>query len=211
MAAEPLQKLISPFVDDELSAADRALVQAELDRDPRAALRVADLQALRGAMHGALEARADEVDFTGFEARVMAGIAAEAAKSQPSAMTRLRLWWAETMAYQGRVVWAAFSGAAVAAGVMFVVMRPTPGALGNGLPEGVTLSPQAISLPQGLVVHSIQTRDSRVQPVVLRNDDGSSVVLLIDAADDEPGGAAVLPAEQQGKPLMGEQPKGGEL
>jgi len=194
---DSVTKLLSPYVDDELSSGDRAAVQGHAQGCTDCQKRLVDLKATQAAMTAYLQQKAEGVDFSGFTARVMGQI-----KKEPlPAAQRLRLWWAELMAYHSAALYSAF-GAAATAAVAVALVLGSPRELVNN----------------ELVVHSLSVQDPQYEPVVMHTDDGETVIMLVEhQITDEEKAEAAHPSESStddGKVSPGEvgqQPHGGNL
>ena len=97
---DSVNRLLSPYVDDALAGADRAVVEGHLRDCKDCQGRRADLQATRATLGAYFSAQADRVDFSGFSQRVMAQI-----RKEPLPFgQRVRLWWTELMAYHSAAI-----------------------------------------------------------------------------------------------------------
>lgn len=202
-ACDSVNHLLSPYLDNELSGPDRAVVESHLQGCASCPKRLADLQATQSALEAYLQQRADEVDFSGFAGKVLAQI-----KKEPLPLgQRLRVRWTELMAYHAGAIYSAFGAGAVATLVVGLVLtRPAP-------------------RDNTFIVHSLQVSDPRYEPVVMHTDDGETVIMLVehsadsdssDAKSDAPEGAATKAPAADGptgaeKPKVGDVPHGGEL
>lgn len=189
-ACDSVKRLLSPYADDQLSGSDRAAVEKHLKDCPSCQARLADLKATSAVLGAYLQANADQADFSGFTNRVMQQIR----KEPLPLMQRLRLKWAELMAYNSRAIYAGL-GAAVAAGVAVVLVQS-----GSRSP-----------MPDNqLVVHQLTVSDPRYAPVVMHTDDGESVIMLVDQQDD--GGTKAPPQNPAAMPgQVTPPPHGGNL
>jgi anti-sigma factor RsiW len=182
-ACDSVVRLLSPYLDDELSAPDRAAVEAHLRECAKCPERLADLKATQAAMSAYFTAQAEAADFSGFSAKVMHQI-----RKEPMGLgQRTRLWWAETMAYHSTAIYSGMGAAmAAAAAVVLLVGRP-------------------VAPDNSLVVHGMSVSDPAYEPVVMHTDDGESVIMLVEhqAESDEPGSPSAAPQQ--------EPPHGGSL
>jgi hypothetical protein len=106
--------LLSPFVDGELSPAERTTLEGHLATCPDCTGRVADLRAEAALVRVGLELAADEVDFSDFAQKVMARVS----PYKPPLLERLRVSLSERFTYQR----GAMVGSLVAAGVALGVV-----------------------------------------------------------------------------------------
>jgi anti-sigma factor RsiW len=157
-------ELLSGYLDDELGPKDRARVEAALAEDPSVAARLADLAAVSGAVRGALEQAADEVDFTGFADRVLERLP----PFRPPWRERLRVAVSEWFTYRRP----ALVAGAVAAMLLVVVGVGTPVMLGGG----EAAEPLAFDGPLATVV-SVETPEGR-QPMLLTTASGTTLIYV---------------------------------
>jgi anti-sigma factor RsiW len=167
-ACDSVTRLLSPYFDDALEGADRALVDGHLAGCKDCAARLLDLTAGRGVLQAYFEKQAEGVDFAAFTRNVMAQI-----KKEPLPFgQRAKLWWAELMAYHSQAIYSGFGAAATAAlvaGVWFGAGRG-PVAPVNGVGE--------------VAVNSLQVTDARYEPVVMHTDEGDAVIVMVDHDGD---------------------------
>lgn len=175
---DSVTRLLSPYVDDELSGSDRAAVAAHLSGCKDCQARLADLEATHAAMSAYFTAKADAADFSGFTARVMGQI-----QSEPLSFgQRARLWWAETMAYHSTAIYSSFGAATAAACAVLLFVGVPVGNRGDG--------PQP---PGETVIHSLEVQDPGYEPVVMHTEDGETITMLVeheDGPDDLPAAEA---------------------
>ena len=183
-ACDSVVRLLSPFLDDELSAPDRAAVEAHLRECAKCPERLADLKATQAAMSAYFTAQAEAADFSGFSAKVMQQIR----KEPMGAGQRLRLWWAETMAYHSTAIYSGM-GAAMAAAAAVVLVVGRPAAPNNEL-----------------VVHGLSVTNPAYEPVVMHTDDGESVIMLVAHQPESDYQESGKPAAPENEP-----PHGGSL
>lgn len=155
---------LSAFIDGELNPAERQQVEQHVAHCKDCAGRVADLRAESGLIRIGLEMAADEVDWNGFAAKVMAQVTPE----KPPLLERLKLSLSEMFTYQRGAL---ISGFAVAAAVLLVagtlVFRPPAPTAGYAQAE--------------MAVQTVVTdKSAHVQPVVLDADQGSAIIWLVD-------------------------------
>jgi anti-sigma factor RsiW len=158
-------ELLSGYLDDELGPKDRARVEAALAEDPSVAARLADLAAVSGAVRGALEQAAEEVDFTGFADRVVERLP----PFRPPWRERLRVAVSEWFAYRRPAVVAG----AVAAMLLVVVGVGTPVMLGGG---EATEPLAGYAGPLATVV-SVETPEGR-EPMLLTTASGTTLIYV---------------------------------
>ena len=108
------------FLDDELSRAKIAQIEAHLSGCRACRHRLEALQMQSEILKEELESVADGVDFTGFEDRVMSGISAA---EPPSIGERFRMWLAEAV-YHYRTIWVT---SLVTAAILVAVLVPLLG------------------------------------------------------------------------------------
>ena len=203
-ACDAYLSMLSPFIDGELSPADRLTVERHLAACPDCTARVADLRAESGLVRLGMEMLADEADFTGFAQRVMARITPE----KPPLMERWRLAVTELFLHQRTALVAAAATVAVAVLGVLLVTR-------SGAPTGYSA--------ERITVENVRVDESAdVSPVVLNTDDGNAIIWLVnrdkrkkDAGSDEEseeelGGPSSAPMQPAGDPTR-KQPRGGEL
>ena len=158
-------ELLSGYLDDELGPKDRARVEAALAEDPAVAARLADLAAVSGAVRGALERAADEVDFAGFADRVVERLP----PFRPPWRERMRVAVSEWLAYRRP----ALVAGAVAAMFLVVVGVGTPVMLGGGQ----TAEPLAAFEGPLATVVSVETPEGR-QPMLLTTASGTTLIYV---------------------------------
>lgn len=182
MAPNPACKtfipMLSPFIDGELSAAERGTVELHLSACQACASRIADLRAEAGLIRVGLEMVADEVDFSGFTQKVMARITPD----RPPLLERLKLAASEFFTYQR----GALVTGLVAAAVVGLVLVPLLSR--ERYPEGYA--------QQHMQLQSVSVNpDAHVSPVVLYTEKGDAIILLTDHPDHD----AAIKAQQSGK------------
>lgn len=162
---EPFFSLLSPFVDGELSAAERVRVERHTAECKDCAGRVADIRAEAGLVRVGMELLADQADFSDFAAKVMARVTPEKAPL----FERLSLSLSELFTYQrGFMIGALGAAAAVAIAAVTFLARPTT-------PEGYA--------NQRMALHSVTTdEDAHVAPVMMETDEGDSIIWVVDHA-----------------------------
>ena len=167
-ACDSVTRLLSPYFDDALEGADRALVDSHLAGCKDCAARLLDLSAGRGVLQAYFEKQSEGVDFAALTRNVMSQI-----KREPLPLAQqAKLWWAETMAYHSQAIYSGFGAAAAAAlvaGMWFGGARG-PVAPMNGMGE--------------VAVNSLQVTDARYEPVVMHTDEGDAVIVMVDHDGD---------------------------
>lgn len=195
--------MLSPFIDGELSPADRLTVERHLAACPDCTARVADLRAESGLVRVGMEMLAEEADFTGFAQRVMARITPE----KPPLVERWRLAFTELVLHQRTALVAA--AATVAVVVLGVLLLARGGPTGYGA--------------ERITVENVRVDESAdVAPVVLNTDDGNAIIWLVnrdkrkkdggtdEESEEELGGPSSAPMQPAGDPAR-KPPRGGEL
>ncbi|MBN2494393.1 MAG: zf-HC2 domain-containing protein [Deltaproteobacteria bacterium] len=117
---EDAGKLIERHLDGELGASGSLRLARHLERCERCRAKRDALQAQSRLLRAHIQAAVDEADFTGFEDRVMQGLA-----QQPSAplFERMRIWLREAL-YHHRAIW--ITSLATAA-ILLAVLLPLLG------------------------------------------------------------------------------------
>ncbi|HVG61731.1 MAG TPA: zf-HC2 domain-containing protein [Hyalangium sp.] len=203
-ACERFIPLLSPYIDGELTPAERVNVERHLSACKECTGRSADLRAESGLLRVGLEMAVDEVDFKDFAQKVMARVTPE----KPPLLERLRLSLSEMFLYQRTVM---VSSLATAAVVMLVAV---PLLMRNKVPYGYGA--------ERMTVQSVRVYEpDKVAPVVMETDDGSTIIWLVDQdthkhgaspakGGDEPHGDDL--EQMEGAPKKDEPaPKGGSL
>jgi anti-sigma factor RsiW len=113
MAGTPACKsfvpLLSPYIDGELSPAERVNVERHLSACRDCTSRAADLRAESALLRVGLEMAVDEVDFKDFTQRVMARVTPE----RPPLLERLRISLSELFLYHRTAMVSSLATAAV--------------------------------------------------------------------------------------------------
>jgi anti-sigma factor RsiW len=203
-ACQTFIPMLSPFVDGELTAQDRVIVERHMSACRDCTGRVADLRAESGLIRHGLDLAADEVDFRDFAQQVMARLT----PYKPPLMERLRVSLSEMFLYQRTTM---VTSLVTAAAVLFVAV-PTL-LLWKGTPEGY-------ARPQ-MAVNSVTTEaGARVTPVVMTNDKGDAIIWMVSteqplsSSQDQSSPqdqAAPAPNTGEVKKLDQTKPNGGEL
>jgi anti-sigma factor RsiW len=206
-ACERFVPLLSPYIDGELSPAERINVERHLSACRDCASRAADLRAESALLRVGLEMAVDEVDFKDFTQRVMARVTPE----RPPLLERLRISLSELFLYHRTAMVSSLATAAVLALVVVpLVMNQDDAPMGYGADR---MRVRAVRPSEG----------AKVAPVVLESDDGNTIIWVVDqdtapahdasAAEPRPGDTS---DELDGEPLKkgpakADPPKGGEL
>jgi anti-sigma factor RsiW len=206
-ACERFVPLLSPYIDGELSPADRVNVERHLGACRDCASRAADLRAESALLRVGLEMAVDEVDFKDFTQRVMARVTPE----RPPLLERLRISLSEMFLYHRTAMVSSLATAAVLALVVVpMVMNQDEAPMGYGADR---MRVRAVRASEG----------AKVAPVVLESDDGNTIIWVVDQetapahdgsqAGPQPGDTS---DELDGEPLkkgpaQADPPKGGEL
>lgn len=197
MASNPACKsylpLLSPFIDGELTPAERQTVERHLAACPDCTGRVADLRAESGLVRLGMEMFADEADFSGFAQKVMARVTPEKAPL----WDRLRLSIQEMFLYQrGALVTAAATVAVVVLATLLLTREGTPAGY-----ERETIAVQKVEVDES----------ENVRPVVMNTDNGNAIIWLVDTGDRKRDGGEESEEEIGGPSSAPVKPRGGEL
>jgi anti-sigma factor RsiW len=176
-ACERFIPLLSPYIDGELTPAERVHVERHLSACKECTGRTADLRAESGLLRVGLEMAVDEVDFKDFAQKVMARVTPE----KPPLLERLRLTISEMFLYQRTAM---LSSLATAAVLMLVAV---PLLLRDKAPVGYAA--------ERMTVQSVRTYEpARVAPVVMETDNGGAIIWLV---DQDTHGASPAQAEDE--------------
>ena len=204
-ACERFIPLLSPYIDGEVSPAERINVERHLAACRDCTSRAADLRAESALLRVGLEMAVDEVDFKDFTQRVMARVTPE----RPPLMERVRISLSELFLYHRTAMVSSLATAAVVALVTVPLLLSRPDvAPGYGADR---MRVRAVRASEG----------AKVAPVVLESEDGSTIIWVVDQdaaseapAAGKPGERAPddeldmeSPKDEPGSP----RPKGGEL
>lgn len=211
-ACERFVPLLSPYIDGEVSPADRVNVERHLAACRDCASRAADLRAESALLRVGLEMAVDEVDFKDFTQRVMARVTPE----RPPLLERLRISLSELFLYHRTAMVSSLATAAVLALVVVpLVMNQDDVPMGYGADR---MRVRAVRASEG----------AKVAPVVLESDDGNTIIWVVDqdsppahdasAVEPRPGDSSdsvdegdALDGVPNKGPAKAEPPKGGEL
>ena len=203
-ACEQFIPKLSPYIDGEVSPAERVTVERHLAACRDCAGRAADLRAESALLRVGLEMAVDEVDFKDFTQRVMARVTPE----RPPLLERVRISLSEMFLYHRTAMLSSMATAAVLVLVGIPVLLNQQGA-----PPGYGAD--------RMRVRAVSTTGSgRVAPVVLESDDGSTIIWEVEEEQAEPGEAdpadptSKSPGKKKDKDAPAEPKapsKGGEL
>jgi|GEM_PF-573056 len=216
-ACERFIPLLSPYIDGEVSPAERVNVERHMAACRDCASRAADLRAESALLRVGLEMAVDEVDFKDFTQRVMARVTPD----RPPLLERLRISLSEMFLYHRTVMISSLATAAVVVLVAVpLLMQPQGAPLGYGADR---MRVRAVRASEG----------ATVAPVVLESDDGNTIIWAVDQdtstthdgiqagprsspgdeADELDGESSKdVPARRPVKPATPDKPpKGGEL
>src|SRR4051812_22393592 len=163
-ARKKFEPMLSPFVDGELSPAERQQVEQHLAANKESAMQVADFRAASGLMRLTFEQQADQEDWKDFSNQVLSKLTPE----KPPLFERLRTSLSELFTYQR----GAFVGAMVTAALLVTV--GTGAFLMGSRPAGYANERgqlQAVKVEQGL----------KVAPVVMETEGGDAIIWMVDA------------------------------
>ncbi len=201
-ACERFIPQLSPYVDGELSPAERVHVERHLAACRDCTGRAADLRAESALLRVGLEMAVDEVDFKDFTQKVLARVTPE----RPPLLERVRISLSELFLYHRTAMVSSFVTAVLVALVavpMLLSRNDVP--MGYG---GERMRVRAVRASEG----------AKVAPVVLESEDGNTIIWVVDqdAQDErEPGKTQADPHEAdelEGEPGdKGSQEQGGEL
>ncbi|HCF57226.1 MAG TPA: hypothetical protein DFS52_04405 [Myxococcales bacterium] len=186
-ACHSYQMLLSAYSDGEASPRERAQVELHLSSCGDCRARVEDLKALAATVSAHLRAQVDEVDFSSFADDVLKRIGPD----EPGLVERMRICWAEVMAYHRTAV---ISSVATAA-VTLAIAAPLIWQLATRSAAG--------QVPQ-VVLRQMQLENPNIQPVVMDMGDGKTLIMFVD--QPAPGAGAATPPVLKATP-----PTGGDL
>ncbi|ADO68956.1 anti-sigma factor family protein [Stigmatella aurantiaca] len=167
-ACERFIPFLSPYIDGELTPAERVNVERHLSACKECVGRTADLRAESGLLRVGLDMAVDDVDFKDFTQKVMARITPE----KPPLLERLKLSLSEMFLYQRTAMVSSLATAAV------LTLVAVPLLMRGRAPEGYGA--------ERMTVQRVSTYEpSRVAPVVMETDNGGAIIWLVD--QDTPG------------------------
>jgi anti-sigma factor RsiW len=177
-ACERFIPLLSPYIDGEVSPADRVNVERHLAACRDCATRAADLRAESALLRVGLEMAVDEVDFKDFTQRVMARVTPE----RPPLLERLRISLSELFLYHRTAMVSSLATAAVLVLVLVpLLMSQSEVPMGYG---GDRMRVRAVRASEG----------AKVAPVVLESEDGNTIIWVVDQ-DSTPHDASAVPPQ----------------
>ncbi len=155
--------MLSPYVDGELTPAERVNVERHLSACRNCTGRAADLRAESGLLRVGLDMAVDDVDFKDFAQKVMARVTPE----KPPLVERMKLALSEMFLYQRTAMISSLATAAV------LLLVGLPLLLSDRAPVGYAA--------ERMTVKSIQPyQNARVAPVVMETDNGGTIIWLVD-------------------------------
>ena len=162
-ACERFVPMLSPYVDGELTPAERVNVERHLSACRNCTGRAADLRAESGLLRVGLDMAVDDVDFKDFALKVMARVTPE----KPPLVERMKLALSEMFLYQRTAMISSLATAAV------LLLVGLPLLLSDRAPVGYAA--------ERMTVKSIQPyQNARVAPVVMETDNGGTIIWLVD-------------------------------
>ena len=162
-ACERYVPMLSPYVDGELTPAERVTVERHLSACRDCTGRAADLRAESGLLRVGLDMAVDDVDFKDFAQKVMARVTPE----KPPLIERMKLALSEMFLYQRTAMISSLATAAV------LVLVALPLLMSDRAPVGYAA--------ERMTVKSIQPyQNARVAPVVMETDNGGTIIWLVD-------------------------------
>lgn len=170
-ACHSFEILLSGYADGEVSVVERGQVEMHLSGCADCRERLEDLRALSAAVSARLEQQVEEADFSGFADEVMRRIMPE----RPGLVERLRVAWAEILAYHRTAV---ISSLATAAITLLIAV-----------PLAWKLAVNSAPAPE-VVLRELMLEDPNVQPVVMKMGDGKTLIMLVHRPDPDSGEAA---------------------
>lgn len=189
-ACERFVPMLSPYVDGELTPAERVNVERHLSACRDCTGRAADLRAESGLLRVGLDMAVDDVDFKDFALKVMARVTPE----KPPLLERLKLSLSEMFLYQRTAMVSSFATAAVLA------LVAVPLLMRDRAPVGYA--------GERMTVKAIQPyQDARVAPVVMETDNGGTIIWLVD--DEVQNGASSSEEDEELQEDVGGLRKGG--
>jgi anti-sigma factor RsiW len=163
-ARKKFEPMLSPFVDGELTPAERQQVEQHLAANKESAMQVADFRAASGLMRLTFEDQADQEDFKDFSAQVLSKLTPE----KPPLFERLKLSLSEMFTYQRTMFVTSMATAALVALV--------------AVPVAMKLAATPAGYAQAKVeVQTVKVdQDSTVEPVVMTTEKGDAIIWMVD-------------------------------
>ncbi len=187
-ACERFVPMLSPYVDGELTPAERVTVERHLSACRDCTGRAADLRAESGLLRVGLDMAVDDVDFKDFAQKVMARVTPE----KPPLIERMKLALSEMFLYQRTAMLSSLATAAV------LLLVGLPLLLSDRAPVGYAA--------ERMTVKSIQPyQNARVAPVVMETDNGGTIIWLV---DEESQDNASTQDEELEEEIGGQSPDG---
>ena len=151
-ARKKFEPMLSPFVDGELTPAERQQVEQHLAANKESAMQVADFRAASGLMRLTFEDQADQEDFKDFSAQVLSKLTPE----KPPFFERLKLSVSEMFTYQRTMFVTSMATAALVALVAVPVAMKLSTAPAAGYAQA-KVEVQTVRVDQGATVESWST------------------------------------------------------
>jgi anti-sigma factor RsiW len=168
-ARKKFEPMLSPFVDGELTPAERQQVEQHLAANKESAMQVQDFRAASGLMRLTFEDQADQEDWKDFSAQVLSKLTPEKAPF----FERLKLSLSEMFTYQRTMFVTSMATAALVALVAVpVAMKLAASPAGYGQAK---VEVQMVKVDQG----------STVEPVVMTTEKGDAIIWMVDQQKPE--------------------------
>ncbi|MCY1019373.1 MULTISPECIES: anti-sigma factor family protein [Pyxidicoccus] len=164
-ACERFVPMLSPYVDGELTPAERINVERHLGACRDCTGRTADLRAESGLLRVGLDMAVDDVDFKDFAQKVMARVTPE----KPPLIERMKLALSEMFLYQRTAMISSLATAAV------LVLVALPLLMSDRAPVGYAAERMTVKS-----IQPYQNANARVAPVVMETDNGGTIIWLVD-------------------------------
>jgi anti-sigma factor RsiW len=186
--------MLSPYVDGELTPAERVNVERHLSACRDCTGRAADLRAESGLLRVGLDMAVDDVDFKDFAQKVMARVTPE----KPPLIERMKLALSEMFLYQRTAMLSSLATAAV------LLLVALPLLMSDRAPVGYAA--------ERMTVKSIQPyANARVAPVVMETDNGGTIIWLVDEESKDPASSDTEDEEREEEIGGGMSPDGDGL
>jgi anti-sigma factor RsiW len=150
-SCKKIQHLIEPYLDEELSKSKKERVERHLHACESCQLSLEALKLQGGLLREQMEEQADQVDFTGFEDRVLARIREE----KPPTFTERAGAWVREVAYYYRAVWITSLATAV---LLLAVLVPL---LSRDAGPGVEPDVQVADVDNEVIIDSMEYAGQR--------------------------------------------------
>ncbi|MBM7113185.1 anti-sigma factor family protein [Archangium primigenium] len=196
-ACERFIPLLSPYIDGEVSPADRVNVERHMAACRDCASRAADLRAESALLRVGLEMAVDDVDFKDFTQKVMARVTPD----RPPLWERVRITLSEMFLYHRTAMVSSLATAAL------VVLVAVPVVLNNQRAAPLGYGAERMRVQQVVASEGAKTR-----PLVLESDDGNTIIWTVDQDastphDATPAGSAAGDRGEDADELDGESPQ----